>query len=367
MEDMLLPPPPRLYLRSRTCVSTPIHHSYTTGCLANSPVGREITGSGPGIDGGLLHLRFTAIPLRDPRQDPDTGVWNYAYDALGELVCQQSPNQFAAAGNQATCSSGSYVPAGQTTMAYDVLGRLTSRSEPEYVSSWTYDKNADGSACMPGSTAQGLNGKGKLCQSGASNGVSRQYVYDGYGRPSSARTTVTNGPSFGSAVSYDPATGRLLTQTYPTGVQVGYAYTARGFLEKLLLNTAATITPLPNASGQTASGGTFGPGKILWQTLAVNARGQLETQQYGDSALAQTVFEAATGRVTDLTTTSSTGGRQGDVLSQHYTWDSLNNLTGRNAHHIAETIFKAFGRALRFAVSQDERMQGIIPSTKGSL
>nr|WP_276597615.1 RHS repeat-associated core domain-containing protein [Pelomonas aquatica] len=263
-------------------------------------------------------------------QDPDTGVWNYAYDALGELVCQQSPNQFAAAGNQATCSSGSYVPAGQTTMAYDVLGRLTSRSEPEYVSSWTYDKNADGSACMPGSTAQGLNGKGKLCQSGASNGVSRQYVYDGYGRPSSARTTVTNGPSFGSAVSYDPATGRLLTQTYPTGVQVGYAYTARGFLEKLLLNTAATITPLPNASGQTASGGTFGPGKILWQTLAVNARGQLETQQYGDSALAQTVFEAATGRVTDLTTTSSTGGRQGDVLSQHYTWDSLNNLTGRN-------------------------------------
>ena len=45
----------------------------------------------------------------------------------------------------------------------------------------------------------------------------------------------------------------------------------------------------------------------------------------------------------------------------------IDNLAGRNAHHIAETIFKAFGRALRFAVSQDERMQGVIPSTKGSL
>ena len=45
----------------------------------------------------------------------------------------------------------------------------------------------------------------------------------------------------------------------------------------------------------------------------------------------------------------------------------IDNLAGRNAHHIAETMFKAFGRALRFAVSRDERMPGVIPSTKGSL
>ena len=45
----------------------------------------------------------------------------------------------------------------------------------------------------------------------------------------------------------------------------------------------------------------------------------------------------------------------------------IDNLVGQNAHHVAETIFKAFGRALRFAVSVDERMQGTIPSTKGSL
>ena len=42
-------------------------------------------------------------------------------------------------------------------------------------------------------------------------------------------------------------------------------------------------------------------------------------------------------------------------------------LKGVNAHHVAETIFKAFGRALRMALEQDERMQGILPSTKGSL
>ncbi|MCW8991716.1 MAG: imidazoleglycerol-phosphate dehydratase HisB, partial [Gammaproteobacteria bacterium] len=45
----------------------------------------------------------------------------------------------------------------------------------------------------------------------------------------------------------------------------------------------------------------------------------------------------------------------------------IDNLRGSNAHHIAETIFKAFGRALRVALEQDERMQGMMPSTKGSL
>ena len=45
----------------------------------------------------------------------------------------------------------------------------------------------------------------------------------------------------------------------------------------------------------------------------------------------------------------------------------IDNLKGNNAHHQAETIFKGFGRALRMAVSFDERMSGIMPSTKGSL
>ncbi|MES9844050.1 MAG: imidazoleglycerol-phosphate dehydratase HisB [Candidatus Sedimenticola sp. 6PFRAG5] len=42
-------------------------------------------------------------------------------------------------------------------------------------------------------------------------------------------------------------------------------------------------------------------------------------------------------------------------------------LRGRNAHHIAETVFKAFGRALRMALEEDSRMAGMLPSTKGSL
>ena len=45
----------------------------------------------------------------------------------------------------------------------------------------------------------------------------------------------------------------------------------------------------------------------------------------------------------------------------------IDNLRGENAHHQAETVFKAFARALRMALELDPRMAGVIPSTKGSL
>ncbi|NTV12146.1 MAG: imidazoleglycerol-phosphate dehydratase HisB [Zoogloea sp.] len=45
----------------------------------------------------------------------------------------------------------------------------------------------------------------------------------------------------------------------------------------------------------------------------------------------------------------------------------IDNLRGVNAHHQCETIFKAFGRALRMAVTPDPRAEGMIPSTKGAL
>jgi imidazoleglycerol-phosphate dehydratase len=45
----------------------------------------------------------------------------------------------------------------------------------------------------------------------------------------------------------------------------------------------------------------------------------------------------------------------------------VDSLRGKNAHHVAETVFKAFGRALRMALEPDARLGDVIPSTKGSL
>lgn len=57
---------------------------------------------------------------------------------------------------------------------------------------------------------------------------------------------------------------------------------------------------------------------------------------------------------------------QGFVNHAHVTLH-IDNLKGRNAHHQAETVFKAFGRALRNAIEQDPRSAGVTPSTKGTL
>ncbi|RUS67111.1 Histidine biosynthesis bifunctional protein HisB [Saezia sanguinis] len=45
----------------------------------------------------------------------------------------------------------------------------------------------------------------------------------------------------------------------------------------------------------------------------------------------------------------------------------IDNLRGENAHHQCESVFKAFARAMRMALTPDMRMQGVIPSTKGAL
>jgi len=45
----------------------------------------------------------------------------------------------------------------------------------------------------------------------------------------------------------------------------------------------------------------------------------------------------------------------------------VDSLRGKNAHHVAETVFKAFGRALRVAIERDPRVGDVVPSTKGSL
>ena len=57
---------------------------------------------------------------------------------------------------------------------------------------------------------------------------------------------------------------------------------------------------------------------------------------------------------------------QGFVNHAHATVH-IDNLRGENSHHQCETVFKAFGRALRMAIEQDSRNSGVIPSTKGVL
>jgi RHS repeat-associated protein len=249
----------------------------------------------------IVSIGYDKRGRKTSMNDPDTGNWTYTYNALGELVEQKSPNQVA---------NGTV-----TRMVYDVLGRMTSRVEPEYTSTWTYD------ACN--------KGIGKLCESNTSNGVNKKVVYDALGRPINSRTTVTNGPSFATAMEYDAPTGRVKFQTYPTGVKVKYVYSPRGFMTNLVVMTDGNIAPLPASVGGTPVAGKpwYYGGTAVWSAGTVNAWGKSESQLLNDSGVTtRTGFEAATGRV--LSTNAGINGAT-NVLNHSYTWDSLSNLTKR--------------------------------------
>mgnify|MGYP002661931235 FL=1 len=97
-----------------------------------------------------------------------------------------------------------------------------------------------------------------------------------------------------------------------------------------------------------------------------------------DEALSRVVvdFSGRPGLVLDAKFTSGMIGQLDTQLIHEFFQGFVNhalvtlhidNLKGANAHHQAETMFKAFGRALRMALERDPRMAGAIPSTKGTL
>jgi RHS repeat-associated protein len=254
-----------------------------------------------------ITLKYDVLGRKLELNDPDAGLWKYEYDALGQLVWQENANQRAAGT--------------ATSMAYDKLGRMTSRVEPEGTGTWSYDKYADNSACNKGA--------GRLCESsfqraGTSDIRRTKIYYDNLGRAISDVATVTNGPRMAVAKSYHATTGRLDTKTYPTGVKVQYAYTALGFAHQLKLATIATVngTAWKNA------------GDMLWQADVVNAWGKTEQQAWANSVFGRAVYQAATGRTSSLT---AGPGTSTSVVNHSYTWDSLNNLTYR-ADNIGDAV-----------------------------
>jgi RHS repeat-associated protein len=268
--------------------------------------------------------------------DPDAGIQVYCYDALGQLKAQQSS---AMRGSHARAACPSFDGAATTLpttfgtwtlYAYDKLGRMTVRLSPEYKSEWAYDNCATGK-CV-----------GKLTASSTNHGLSRQMVYDDLGRPVSSRTNTSSsatgtvaGPSVASAVAYDPDTGRVASQTYPTGVKVNYSYTPNGHLQAVANANALVMAPKPRPPGGTASAaGTVAAGTNLWRALSVNAFGRVERHQVHGLAGIQSaaIVQAQTGRLLKLAAglglNADASGNAG-VVDQRLSWNSDGQLNHR--------------------------------------
>ena len=97
-----------------------------------------------------------------------------------------------------------------------------------------------------------------------------------------------------------------------------------------------------------------------------------------DEALSRVVldFSGRPGLFMNVEYSKDTVGNMEVIMFEHFFQSFSNhafvtlhidNFSGDNTHHQIETIFKAFGRSLRMALELDERLEGAIPSTKGSL
>ena len=244
--------------------------------------------------GNSVTANFDIRGRKYQTSDPDMGQWTYGYDALGETVWQQSPNERAA---------------GQkTSFVFDALGRMVARALPEFTTNWTYDTNVGNAVCPYGTL--------KLCEVQTLNPTTgsvvldRKYTYDSAARPTSDTLAFASGsgfaPTFVSSVAYDPGSSLVSSRTYPTGLQVSYAYSASGYMK------------------QVTNGGN-----PIWTAVTVNARGQIVQQSYGNNVQTVQGFDAQTGRLQSIQAQLSTQA-PGTLVNLGFGWDPLNNLTSRS-------------------------------------
>ena len=253
---------------------------------------------------------------------------SFEYDAAGNRESVTNPDMGTAARDPDTGASASawfrYTGLGQvreridgrgtTTYAYDLLGRPTSRVDPAggmktVTATWSYDPT---------------NGKGRLASRGyGGTAFSETYEYNDQARLEETTTTIRDGSTTETLVAsygYDRL-GRPSTTTYPSELKVEHGYNARGYLETLTDATTATK-------------------KTLVRYGAMDARGNIETETFGNGAQTTRAYDPKTGRPTAIGTSRGTSTFQ----SHAYAWLTDGSLASRTANAAGSG---ATARALR--------------------
>jgi RHS repeat-associated protein len=202
--------------------------------------------------------------------DPDLGTLTYAYNAFNELISMTD-----ALGNV-------------TTYKYDKLGRLIERTETEGVTNWTYDSQ--------------LKGIGKLGSITSYNGYAYTVEYDAFSRIGK-EIQIIDGISYSDSLTYD-SLNRLDKYFYPSGFSVRNEYNVNGYLTKVR-RTSDNF--------------------IYWEANQVNARGQIESHEYGNGVLTTSTFDPNTGFLSQ----TMSNGPGGNIQNLTYSFDAISKLQQR--------------------------------------
>lgn len=214
-------------------------------------------------------MAYDVLGRKIKMYEPDTGGTLYDYDVLGRLVRQTD-----ARGNV-------------TEHVYDVLNRLRIRTEVDMVSRWDFDD------CT--------KGIGKLCRIAADNGYQDVLAYDASGRLRSGNTTID--ATYTSSKTFDEL-GRVVTQTYPTGLTLEYEY--QGFIYLKEIRNKAT-------------------GALYWRAKEMDAEGRMREQLYGNQIVSNAVYNEANGAIKEQYAGAGKG-----VQNLVYDFDKIGNLQSRS-------------------------------------
>jgi len=227
--------------------------------------------------------------------DPDLGTTTYTYNNFGQVLTKTDAKSQV------------------TTYAYDALGRIQSISGTGMNLSYTYSNS-------PGSLG--------LIQSVTRDGVTESFTYDALTRPLTSTTSgaVTPGAAntnFTTTFAYDPATARLASVNYPTGLSLKYAYDAVGNLIRIDNAAGGNIW-----TGNTANTGNqwtqFTLGNSLITKLEYGTDGMMTAIKTGTASTPTSIQNLGYTYNASKQLTKRTDGLYG--LSEDFTYDPQNRL-----------------------------------------
>lgn len=278
-----------------------------------------------GIDNVAVTTTFDDYGRKIAMNDPNKGLWTYRYNALGELIYQQSARGHI------------------TQFTRDSVGRTTLKSTSGGVNesiNYTYSHN----------------GSGHLLQTESNNLQSKNYFYDNYGRIARVQTTVDN-KTFTQQTTYDQY-GRVFQQF---DAQETPTFACRNNNDSII-GQCWGIENQYNAQGylqlqREARYGTSNNEKIYYQVNAIDVFGNVTefTQNDGNIDTVKS-FDPITGLVTGITATAN-----GAVIQNNtYSFDNLGNLRSRANH----TLQSGLGQSESFTYDNVNRLTHINGSEK---
>lgn len=212
-----------------------------------------------------IHCSYDIAGNRISLDDPDWGSSKDTYNGFGELVAHQDGH-------------------GETRFEYDTGGRVIQEVRPDVTISTTYDK--------------GWKGAVDEVVSVGSIQSSETYTYDNYGRVIK-KNTVIDDRGYETTYTYNLA-NQVETIKYPKGLKVKNGYDACGIQ-----------ISVSNADNQ----------KLYWKLHDLDARGQIEKEEYGNGLITTTAHDPKKGTISGILTPG--------IQNWTYTFDAAGNLVSR--------------------------------------